>query len=268
MNQEKKYNDYEYPKVSVIIPVYNSAEKISLTLDSLLNQIYPDFEIVIIDAGSTDCSLRVINNYHDERIRVYTVSTYHRYEMLNKGISQATGEYINCLFPGDFYIHRQTLLHMMELALDQKRPDLLFCGTFLRDGKKDPQILYRQLTLDLLKKGQQPTSLQSCWFLASTLRDLGKFQSAYKLRGGFDLLCRFLLKNTSFTSTFHVLTDYDLRFVTRSMIMDHFIETFKIIKKYFGFSTALKWLFIQKDTRRLFSFWMKSLKGNPKISIG
>src|ERR1700733_13045087 len=95
LEENKKYNDYEFPSVSVIIPTFNSTEKISLTLESVLAQIYPDFEIIIVDAGSTERTLEVIKNYRDERIRLYSIPGYQRYEMLNKGISQAKGEYIN-----------------------------------------------------------------------------------------------------------------------------------------------------------------------------
>ena len=100
-----KYQDYQYPTVSVVIPCYNHSAKIALTLDSILGQNYPKFEILVIDAGSSDRTLQVVKNYRDERIHVYSVSGYRRYEMLNKGISQASGTFVNCLFPGDFYIY-------------------------------------------------------------------------------------------------------------------------------------------------------------------
>ena len=64
-----KYNDYEYPKVSIIIPVYNASQKIALTLDSLVHQNYPDFEILVIDAGSTDRTLEIVKQY--KNIQVY-----------------------------------------------------------------------------------------------------------------------------------------------------------------------------------------------------
>lgn len=258
---QKKYNDYEYPRVSVIVPIYNSAEKISLTLESVLDQKYPDYEIIIVDGGSTDRSIDVVKNYRDERIHLYSVSEFHRYEMLNRGISQATGEYINCLFAGDFYIHNLTLLHMMDVALDNKKPDLVFCGTLLRDGKREPKILLRALSLHLLKRGQQPTSLQSCWFKASTIRSLGKFNTGYTLRGGYELMCRFCLSpELRNVFTYRVLTDYDLRFVTRSMVMCHFMETFRTILRYFGIFAVFKWLFIQKDFSRLVRIWFRGLR--------
>lgn len=261
MGKEKKYNDYEYPRVSLTIPIYNNAEKLSLTLDSILDQIYPDFEIIFIDAGSTDRSQKVVQYYRDDRIHLYTVSSYQRYEMLNRGISLATGDYVNCLFPGDFYIHKHALHEMMELALDHKEPDLVYCGTLLRDGKTDPKILLRPLSLELLKRGQQPTSLQSCWFRTETIRNIGKFGSDFNLRGGFELMCRFMQNGKlRHVSTTHVLTDYDLRKVTRTMVIQHFQETFQTIWINFGWLAALKWLMTQKDISRLFHLWLRSVK--------
>ena len=210
IDSEEKYPDYEYPKVSIIIPTFNCAQSIATTLDSILNQDYPDYEIILIDAESTDRTLQIIKGFKDDRLHLYSVSGYHRYAMLNKGITQAHGAYLNFLFPGDYYLSRQTLRIMMKLALDNTKPDMVYCGTLLRDGKSEVKILSRELTLNLLKRGQQPTSLQSCWFKTKSLKELDKFSVFYKLRGGFDLLCRFSLKpNLKFISTNRVLTDYD-----------------------------------------------------------
>ncbi len=256
-----KYQDYQYPTVSVVIPCYNHSAKIALTLDSILGQNYPKFEILVIDAGSSDRTLEVVKNYRDERVHVYSVSGYKRYEMLNKGVSQASGSYVNCLFPGDFYIYPDALLYIMETALDNDLPDLVYCGTLLRDGRTDPKILYREMSLKLLRIGQQPTSLQSCWFKTETIRQIGKFDVHYKLRGGFELMCRFLARsNLRVISTRRVLTDYDLRHVTRPMVMNHFIETLTTIKQYFGFRAMVRWLFIQKDFKRLLKIWWRQVK--------
>lgn len=262
IEQEKfKYQDYQYPMVSVVIPCYNDSAKIALTLDSILGQTYRRYEVLVIDAGSTDRTLEVVKNYRDERVRVYSVSGYKRYEMLNKGVSQASGLYVNCLFPGDFYIYPDALLFIMEMALDNDQPDLVYCGTLLRDGRTDPKILYRKLNSALLKRGQQPTSLQSCWFKTETVRGLGKFNVNYKLRGGFELMCRFLAHpNLRVISTGKVLTDYDLRHVTRTMVLNHFLESLKTIKHYFGLSAMFRWLFIQKDFKRLLKIWWRRVK--------
>lgn len=82
-------------KVSVVLPVYNSALYIEESLVSMLHQTYPDFEIIVIDDGSTDGTLQKIQAFADPRIRLIAhqenrglVGT------LNEGLSLARGEYI------------------------------------------------------------------------------------------------------------------------------------------------------------------------------
>lgn len=258
---ESKYQDYEYPKVSIVIPTYNSAKDVRASLESLLEQEYPDYEILVIDGGSTDRTLEVIKAMRDERVHIYSVSSQQRYEMLNKGISQASGAYINFLFPGDFYIYRDTLKHMMSLALENNKPHIVYCGSLLRDGKSEVKILYRPFNLKLLQQGQQPTSLQSIWFRADTFREIGKFRTVYELRGGYELLCRFALnRDLRAVGTHRVLTDYDLRWVTKTMVFRHFVETLRIILIYFGFIDAARWLCNQKDGKRFFKLWYRNLR--------
>lgn len=259
---EDKYHDYEFPKVSIIIPTFNCSQNISTTLDNLLEQKYLDYEIIVVDGGSTDRTVEIVKGYRDDRIRFYSAAGY-RYEMLNKGISQAKGRYLNFLFPGDFYIYKETLRLMMGLALETDEPELLYCGTLLRSGREGAgvKILLRELSLRLLKRGQQPTSLQSCWFREDVFGILGKFDTTYTLRGGYELMCRFVLHGGfNVCTTKRVLTDYDLRFITKEMVFRHFAETWRTIRKYFGFFTSMRWLFIQKDIYRLLKLWYRATK--------
>lgn len=55
--------------ISIIIPLYNKAESIKTTLESVLSQSYTDFEVLIIDDGSTDDSKNIVSEIHDDRIR-------------------------------------------------------------------------------------------------------------------------------------------------------------------------------------------------------
>lgn len=261
LQSEQKYNDYEYPKISVILPTFNCAETIYTTLDSILEQNYPDFEVLIIDASSTDHTLEIVKGMQSSRIRLYSVSEYQRYEMLNKGVSQAKGEYLNFIFPGDFYLYREAFKYMMNLALDEGKPHLVYCGTLIRDGKSDVKTLFRPLNLKLLRRGQQPTSLQSCWIKKETFAKIGTFDPNLKLRGGYDLLCRYCLHGGLKTASKNrILTDYDLRWVTRKMIIRHFIESFGIVRKYFGWTACPHWLYWQKDISRFLKLWLNSLK--------
>lgn len=250
-----------YPLVTIIIPIWNCSQLIPLTLESILDQDYPHFEIIAIDGGSTDRSLELLQSYGSKKIRLSSIDGYHVYKMINAGIELSEGEYINVLFPGDFYIHLHTLRDIMDLALEQRKPHLVYCGTLLRDGKSEVKFLFRELTLDLLYKGQQPTSLQGCWWKKKLFEKIGLFRTDFSLRGGFDLLCRFALHpNLNFASMRRALTDYDLRWVTSQMVIRHFYETMITVYRYFGFYQTVKWLYRQRDISRFIKLWIRRVR--------
>ncbi|MHA6531277.1 glycosyltransferase family 2 protein [Paenibacillus sp. BAC0078] len=82
-------------KISVLMPVYNVAPYIEEAICSILTQTYKDFELLIIDDGSTDGTLNIIRKFGDSRIKVIEHSTnLGLIETLNQGIDLCTGEYI------------------------------------------------------------------------------------------------------------------------------------------------------------------------------
>jgi glycosyltransferase involved in cell wall biosynthesis len=260
LGRSQQYVGYVFPKISIVIPSYNNSQTIALTLEQLLIQDYPDFQVIIVDASSTDRTLETIKFFYDERLQIATIPIYNRYEMVNKGLSLANGEYVNILFPGDFYVNNYILRDMMALAIDHNRPHLVYGASMIRGSGKDVKMLYRPLTLELLKAGQQPTSLQGCWFRIDTFKIIGKFNPRFRSRGGFDLLCRFLLNNLTFESTKKVVTDYDLRSVNTAMVFNHMIDTWLALYTHFGFMAALRWLIIQKDYMRYLKLWKRKIK--------
>lgn len=250
-----------YPKVTIVIPTYNCVALIPETIESLLDQDYPHFEIIVVDASSTDRTLEVVRSYKSDKIRICSVSHYQLFEMSNKGILLAKGDYINFLLPGDFYLYSETLKHVMSIALDTERPELVYCGCLVRDGVSEVKLLFRPLTLENLKSGKQPTSVESCWFSMETFRKIGKFNPRYEMRAGFDLLCRFILaKGLRYSFTTRVLTDYGMRGYKRPEVLLHFKETFAILCEHFGLMTALIWLFKQRDLKRIFHLWMHAIR--------
>lgn len=261
---QDKFGKYTFPRLSVVIPTFNNAHSIAVTLESILTQEYPDLEVIVVDAASKDRTIEVVKSFYDKRIKIASVTAYCRYEMFNKGCSLATGDYINFLLPGDFYIHRLVSMTVMGEAIDQKTPHLLFGGCLLRDGRSDPKVLFRPLSLELMRKGKQPTSLQSCWFQLDTLKDLGKFHENYHRRGGFDLLCRYV-SNRSLRSVGirRVLTDFNLAAADQKMILDHFFGSILAIWRHFGLFSLITWIFYQRDIER----WFRLLGRKVKIAF-
>ena len=84
------------PKVSVIIPIYNTALYLSEALDSICNQTLKEIEIILVNDGSTDNSLEIIREYslRDNRITYFSQPNQGQGVARNLGLSHAVGKYI------------------------------------------------------------------------------------------------------------------------------------------------------------------------------
>ena len=91
-------------KISIIVPVYNASEYIGICIDSILNQTYQNFELLLINDGSTDNSLKILEDYakRDKRIRVINQKNMGVAKTRNKGIQLARGEYIMFIDNDDY----------------------------------------------------------------------------------------------------------------------------------------------------------------------
>lgn len=97
------------PKVSIIIPTYNSAKYIHDAIESVLNQTYQDFEIIVMDDGSIDNTKKVLRSYiESKKIRYFYQKNKGPSAARNKGIREAKGEYIAFLGADDIW-HKKKL---------------------------------------------------------------------------------------------------------------------------------------------------------------
>lgn len=80
--------------ISVVIPLYNKEKQIAKTLQTVLNQTYQNFEIVIVNDGSTDGSVEEVLRISDSRIRLVNQENGGVSAARNRGIDEAKGEYI------------------------------------------------------------------------------------------------------------------------------------------------------------------------------
>ena len=115
------------PKISVIMPVFNGGKYIEEAIKSILNQTFIDFEFIIINDGSTDNSLTIIQSFNDRRIKIINQETNHgNYPARNIGIASAQGEYI-CVMDSDD-ISLPNRLQIQYKFLEKNSP-IAICGT-------------------------------------------------------------------------------------------------------------------------------------------
>jgi glycosyltransferase involved in cell wall biosynthesis len=102
---------------SVVIPLFNKENYILKTLDSVLKQDYIDFEIIVINDGSSDNSLEKVKSVKDPRLKVISQKNQGVSQARNKGISEAKGDYIALLDADDYWYphHLSSLKQLIEL---------------------------------------------------------------------------------------------------------------------------------------------------------
>ena len=88
----KKDSNKNRPKVSVVIPSYNHEKYVVSAIESVLTQTLENFELIIIDDGSTDSSAELIAGINDQRISFYTQLNQGAAKTINRGIGLAKGE--------------------------------------------------------------------------------------------------------------------------------------------------------------------------------
>ena len=123
----------ENPKVSVIIPCYNGEKFIGEAIESVLNQTYQDFEIIIVDDGSTDNSKTVIEHYLDDKRVSYFQHQENRgiARTRNSGIKRAKGEYIAFLDNDDIWLSSK--LEEQLALFSTSEVGLVCCGMLFFD---------------------------------------------------------------------------------------------------------------------------------------
>lgn len=127
---ENKFN------ISLVIPLYNKEDAILKTIDSVLKQTYSDFEVIVVDDGSKDNSLRVVQSIEDPRLRVIHKENGGVSSARNRGIREAKGDYI-ALLDGDDLWEPTFLEEQIRLIHDFPNAGMWGVNTaFIKHGKK------------------------------------------------------------------------------------------------------------------------------------
>ena len=124
-NLKQVLNTVWYPVISVIIPVYNSSSYLPETIDCLLKQTFTNFELIFVDDGSTDNSLRILERLARYDFRVKVLRQSHKYAgaARNLGLKHASGEYVIFLDSDDYFVPE-----MLEKAYSRiKETDAEIC---------------------------------------------------------------------------------------------------------------------------------------------
>jgi len=140
------------PFVSIITINYNNRNGLQKTLDSVLVQQYLNYEYIVIDGGSIDGSVDIIDAINDKLVFWVSERDNGIYQAMNKGIVRATGEYCLFLNSGDYFISDKSLSRLIGHAHDK---DLVYGNLLMKSRTKEYVYHYPdQITFNFFYRGE------------------------------------------------------------------------------------------------------------------
>lgn len=233
------------PFFSVIIPLYNKEKHIKSTLETVINQTYKDFEVVIINDGSTDNSLKEVEKINDSRILIFNQRNQGLSIARNNGIEKANGNHIAFIDADDFWLnHHLEQLH--KLINMFPHAGLYSTGYTLQKSKT---IFHRAKFNDLPDNfvGIVPNffkhSLQSCiaWVASVSIpkkvfNDIGDFDPEIYSEQDTDLYIRIALKydvvldNSSASAIYNRTMDNNMSNYSNKKVIPKLLFSYKKIE--------------------------------------
>lgn len=124
------------PKLSIIVAIFNMNKYLSCCINSILNQTFTDYELILINDGSTDNSGEMCNEYakNDHRVKVIHQKNSGVGCARQKGLDNAIGEYITYVDPDDWI--ESNAYEEMVIKAEQENSDMLFCDFYREYGNK------------------------------------------------------------------------------------------------------------------------------------
>lgn len=124
------------PFISVVIPLYNKEKSIAQSLKSVLSQTYTNFEVVVVDDGSTDKSVEVVKSIGDTRILLLGQPNAGPSKARNTGVKNAKGDWIVFLDADDELLP-EALSIFTEIIVEHQDVDIIDCNRYVRRGEDE-----------------------------------------------------------------------------------------------------------------------------------
>lgn len=186
--------NFEEPLISIITVVYNAADCLQETIESVINQTYQNIQYILIDGKSTDQTLSIIKQY--EKYIDYWISESDKglYDAMNKGISLSDGQLIGILNAGDRY-ESQTIATLVKQYQKQNQPTIFTGNCCVLSEKRDRYILEsghpQKLPLRMIPHA-------AIFVNKAVYESQGLFDIKLKIASDFDFLCRCYQSNIAF----------------------------------------------------------------------
>lgn len=181
-------------KISIITVCKNTEDTISKTIDSIIGQAYDNFEIIIIDGGSTDKTLEVLSQYKD-KISLTSEPDTGIYNAMNKGIKKATGDVVLFLNAND-YLYNKDVFEVVS-QIFKSNSDLMFLWgniNFLSENKETLQEEKYDAIRKQIDIAHHNICHQAIFYKKELFDKYGYYDESYKILADWDFNVKTLVK--------------------------------------------------------------------------
>jgi glycosyltransferase involved in cell wall biosynthesis len=160
--------------VSIVLPVYNGANFLRASIQSCLEQTYADLELIVVDDGSKDNSVEIVNSYHDDRVRLFRHPVNRRIPgALNTGFAHSSGAYLTWTSHDNTYAST-AIAEMVSFLEEHQDVDFVFANQY--DINTSSEIIGE------VKPGPFERLIEGCYASGAFLYR----RSVYEKIGGYD----------------------------------------------------------------------------------
>ncbi len=223
----------EFPRVSYVVPSFKAAETLPRTLDSLLGQNYPDMQIIVVDGGSKDGTVQILEQYSNRLDHWVSEPDEGQVDALNKGFRKANGQLWGWLCADDELT--EGAVHRLVKAFQEDPGADVVTGGCIRDfngehrvkTEPDPRFLDK---LDHMNTIEQPSTL----WRALAHKAAGELDGSYRYAFDWEFWCRMKRVGARYVSipdpiSIYYFSDSNLTSTGGRKITD---EMYRIVKNY------------------------------------
>ncbi|WP_182303005.1 glycosyltransferase family 2 protein [Cohnella cholangitidis] len=258
------------PVITIITAVFNGEQTIESTLKSVARQTYPNIEYIIVDGGSTDRTMEIVERYESSIAKMISEKDSGVYDAFNKGVRAATGDFVYFLNADD-YLYNETTIERIAATINESPEINAIYGNILR---VEPvfgieQVYGREFNANDFIQGYMPPH-QALFVKREMFNRYGHFDLNYRSSSDFDFISKLYLNEKErmiyIDETIAVfrLGGLSTHYKTRIIGMR---ETEQLIFKHFDRNVDLSATEIRNNA--LFRHWLESiLQENKGITAG
>lgn len=229
-----------HPKFSIITVTYNAEKVLEDTIQSVIGQTYHNVEYIIIDGGSNDATLRIIEKYRPYIHTVVSEPDKGIYDAMNKGLALSSGDYVCFLNAGDSLHEEDTLTGMVRSIQSKELPDVVYGETALVDEKRHFVRMRRLSAPEKLNWKSFKQGMLVChqaFFAKRTLAE--PYDLKYRFSSDFNWCIRTMKRAKVLHNTHLILIDYLEEGTTTANRKASLKERFHIMVEHYGWTSTL-----------------------------